>query len=128
MLFLQLIADSRNSAAPERTPITEATALALERALLAANPAERQRELSAALVADSAAASWAMRTAELGSSRTINHRQEAVAWISSRLESELGASLVAEESSGSLQLGDIEWRLPRLIAILAAARQAIADF
>jgi signal transduction histidine kinase len=125
MLFLQLPADAGGHTPPDPLPIAEATALALERALLAETDAERLNELSAAMTADRNAASWAIRTAELRRGRTINRVEDAVAWLCGNLECELALGL---RSVGSSSPNEIEWRLPRLALRLAASVRLNEEF
>lgn len=124
MLFLQLPADAGQR--PPPVPIADATALALERALLSSDEAARQRELIVALVADRNAAVWALRAAELRLGRTINRVEEAAEWLSGCLESELATALTTDVADPPSN--DIGWRLPALAAKLDAYTRRSGDF
>jgi signal transduction histidine kinase len=129
MLSLQLPADVGAQTPPAPLPISEATALALERALLAANDADRLSELTAAVALDRNAASWAIRIAEAHAGRTVNRVEEAAAWLCGNLERELAAGLRTESSpSTSSTSNAIEWRLPQLAARLASSLRLVEEF
>jgi signal transduction histidine kinase len=125
MLFLQLPADAA-APAPPPVPLSESAALSLERALLARDPSERLSEVAAALAADRNAATWAMRSAELKSGRTINRIEDAVAWLGGRLVGELHPALTS--SSSDAAGNSIDWRLPAIISALAAVERQNAEF
>jgi signal transduction histidine kinase len=129
MLSLQLPADDGTQAPSAPLPISEATALAFERALLAANDAERLRELLAALAGDRNAALWALGVAEGRLRRAVNHIEEAAAWLSGYLERELAGALSSCMSpSPDSPANEIEWRLPWLAAKLATRARQDAEF
>jgi signal transduction histidine kinase len=127
MLFLQPPADANAPAAPAPIPIADDTGLAFERALLAGNAAERLREVSAALSADSGAAAWALGAAESRLGRTINRIEDAAAWLAQSLEAELAVALKADLGDDALA-SDVSCRLPRLVARLSDARKSEAEF
>lgn len=128
MLFLQLPAVSGAQTPPKPLPIGEATALALERALLAASDAERLSEVGAAL-ADPNAMAWAIGTVEYRIGRTVNRVAEAAGWLSECLELELaGALRVVVPPATDLTPSMIEWRLPRLAARLANCARRLNEF
>ncbi|HEX4415421.1 MAG TPA: HAMP domain-containing sensor histidine kinase [Lacipirellulaceae bacterium] len=126
MLFLQLPAETAAQVVAEPLPIDDATALALERALLAGDNELRRIELAAALAASPSLAGWAMRTVEIRTGQTINHVAEATAWLSSALVGELATSLKSEGSSSTTN--DVGWRLPMFVAQLAAAENRCTEF
>lgn len=107
-------------------PLSEAAALAFERALLAATDVERLVAIEAALAVDATATSWALRVAEVRLSRAVNHSEEAAALLSGRLASELAVSLSSDARLESEQLAS--WRLPRLAARIHALESAAAEF
>jgi signal transduction histidine kinase len=125
MLFLQPLADASAEVRPP-LPIADATGLAFERALLAADDAARQRELSEALTSDRNAASWALRLAETRLGRTINRVEEAAEWLSSCLVAELAAAVTSDRPAS--QADEIGWRLPLLIEKLFECQRRIGDF
>jgi signal transduction histidine kinase len=126
MLYLQLPADAASLAPPERLLIEDSTARAFERALLAADAAERLRELTAAF-ADRSAATWALALSENRLKRTVNRVEQAAEWLSGAgLAVELADALHTDAQAA--QPNEIDWRLPRLAASLAAASRAAAHF
>lgn len=126
MLFLQLPAGAVDQDLAPPVPIADATALAFERALLAADDAVRRSELASALAGDANAASWTLRVAELRAGRTINRVDEAVDWLSERLACELAAALSTDAAKP--QANDVRWRLPALAERLCALRRLGEDF
>jgi signal transduction histidine kinase len=126
MLFLQPPADAATEVPPARVPIADATALALERALLAGDDATRLRELVAAFSVDGNAASWVLRAAEVRLGRTVNRVEEAADWLNGCLERELAVALCSDDSH--VEPNDINWRLPLLVAKLEASARQSEDF
>ncbi len=126
MLFLRLPANAAANDVPEPLPLEESTALALERALLVDDLGSRQKELSSAATTDREFAGWALRVAELRTGKTINHTDEAVAWLSHHLADELAVAIV--EDSADCVLSSIGWRLPQLAKKLAANERPLAEF
>jgi signal transduction histidine kinase len=125
MLYLKYAADELSQMPARRVPLVEPTALQLERALLSSDDA-RHGLLQNALKNDSDLTSWAMRTAELRSSQTINRVEDAADWLSKCLVTELAKSLECDPSAESAS--DYEWRLPALVQRLFDCERAISDF
>jgi signal transduction histidine kinase len=109
-----------------RVPLAERTAIALEIALLAENETVRRSELAQALARYSDFAGWALRAAEHGSGHTINRIEEAADWLESNLAASVGAAI--ESDDAPVQPGDIQWRLPAVLAKLSGCERALADF
>jgi hypothetical protein len=126
MLFLQLPPETAAQDPAEPLPIDEPTALALERVLLADDDALRCNELAEALALSPGFAAWAMRVVEIRTGHTINHLAEAAAWLVGALAGELALSLTADEQRSASN--DVSWRLPILVAKLAAAEKRCTDF
>ena len=126
MLYLLQKVEPLAEGAPQRVPISVATAHRLERALLTTDCASRRSELLASLAEDRNMAAWTMRAAELRLSRTINRPEEAADWLCERLEIELATALVGEDSPAPMN--DIEWRLPSLVEKLANVERKLGDF
>lgn len=125
MLSLRLpVVDGEQSAV--LLPLSEAAALAFERALLAADPILRCAEIEFALASDANAASWALRLAEIRTGRTVNHASEAARFLSFGLSAELSKALVPDDSAGDVQ--QVICRLPRLAARVHALETATTDF
>jgi len=128
MLYLTLPADSVADGLQPRFPLAPQTAIRLERAILSSDRPTRQQELAALLAADQQIAQWSLRTAERRLKATINRLEEAVDWLTDCLEAELAAALVEDRSSSSSAQDDIEWRLPALLARLAAYETQLGAF
>ena len=126
MLYLKLPVEGSGNGAERRVPVGEQTALCLERALLSNDRAARQRALAEAFADDPKVAGWALRAAELRLGRTVNRIDEAVEWLTGRLESELASSLTCENACP--QSGEIEWRLWALASKLFAYEEQLCEF
>jgi signal transduction histidine kinase len=126
MLFLQHAADGPAHDALARTPVDDAAGLCLERALLAADQARRLVEVERALAKDRNLAAWALRTAENRLGRTINRIDEAAAWLSDHLVTELSAVLGGDCSESSTE--SVSWRLPALLRKLFEYERQQANF
>src|SRR3989337_1414905 len=126
MLYLKLPVEGSGNGAERRVPVGEQTALCLERALLSNDRAARQRALAEAFADDPKVAGWALRAAELRLDRTVNRIDEAVEWLTGRLESELASSLTCENACP--QSGEIEWRLWALASKLCAYEERLCEF
>src|SRR4051812_32951054 len=126
MLFLQLADDGGADHPTERIGLGEVAALHLERALLADDPDIRLAEVAQALTVEPNLANWAIATAEIRSGRTINRVEEAAAWLSESLVTELAGSIEADNAESSP--ATIGWRLPALLKKLFACQQQQADF
>jgi signal transduction histidine kinase len=124
MLYLQS-ADSNGSARAELVPVAELTALALERALLAADRDTRLRELHAALARDPAVAGWAINTSLARSGIRPSALSDAVTWLAGCLEAELSVGLI--NANGDKHRREIETRLPVLARRLAEYERQLAD-
>ncbi len=129
MLFLQLPATTADSEVAV-VPVSNATALAIERALLSLDRESRCSDLRVALESDDNVAGWALRVAEVRLGRTINRVEEAAKWLGKNLISELARSLKADSTANAVSTADqeVHWRLPRLVVALHAAEQRIAEF
>jgi signal transduction histidine kinase len=125
MLYLKFSADQSSSEPPRRVPVAEQTALQLERALLS-NDEVRLNLLQKTLADDHVFSGWAMRTAELRTSRTINRSEDAADWLSASLTAELASSLERDVTSGSSP--DYEWRLWALVARLSEYDHKLNEF
>jgi signal transduction histidine kinase len=123
MLYLQP-AESNENARAERVPVATLTAAGFERALLAADPEVRVRELHAALVRDPAVANWT-RQAATRAGRLSPTLDDAVDWLAGCLELELATYLAAGEN-GTADC-DIESRLPVLVRRLANYERRLAE-
>lgn len=126
MLFLQLPADAAAQGSAEPLPIDDATALALERALLADDASARRNELAAAFAASPNLTAWALRIVEIRTGQTINHVSEAAAWLSNTLVGELANSLKADGLASATNA--VSWRLPLVVTKLAATEKRCAEF
>ena len=126
MLFLQLAADGSANDAAARMPIANEAGLCLERALLAADHADRLTQVECALAADRTLANWALSTAESRLGRTVNRIEQATGWLAEHLVTELGAALRGEGAASSSD--GIDCRLPALVKKLCAYEQQQADF
>src|SRR5262249_44439565 len=126
MLSLQLPTASAAADAPDPLLLDEGTARCLERALLTTDLEVRQQELTVAVVADRPLANWLMRWVELRTSQTVNRIDQAVAWLAPRIATEMSVAL--REDTIEAIPDSAEWRLPRLIAILASDERRHAEF
>jgi signal transduction histidine kinase len=126
MLYLTQPTDAPAQGHQRRIAIDGQTAVHLERALLTADRAARERELLSATTHQRDLAGWALRAAEHRLGRTINRVEEAVDWLCGCLEGELAASLVIDEAAA--QFGAVEWRLAALAKKLSAHERALTDF
>ena len=109
----------------ELVPVAELTALALERALLAADRDTRLRELHAALARDPAVADWAINMSRARSGIRPPSLSDAVTWLAGCLEAELSFGLI--KANGDKQRHEIESRLPVLARRLAEYERQLAD-
>jgi signal transduction histidine kinase len=128
MLYLRSY--SRGDAAcAERVPVAELSALGLERALLAADAATRERELATTLARDPALMTWAEDAVRGETGDTISVGGAASA-LARRLETELAASLghAANGQGSTNQPTGVEARLPALAQRLADCLHTLADF
>jgi signal transduction histidine kinase len=125
MLYLKYPADESSQAPPRRVPLAEHTALQLERALLS-NDDARLNLLRKALADDHDFSKWAMRTAELRTSRTVNRIEDAADWLRESLAAEFAKSLEYDTPSESAP--DHEWRLPALVSRMSECNQLLRDF
>ncbi|MEX0610798.1 MAG: ATP-binding protein [Pirellulales bacterium] len=126
MLYLLQPGDESVDGANRRVALIEQTAARLERALLAADPATRHRELAEAFAEDRNLAGWALRAAEFRLGRTINRIEEAADWLCGCLEIELGASLINQEAPSPPS--EVEWRLSALAVKLFAYERRLSEF
>jgi signal transduction histidine kinase len=128
MLYLRSYSRG-DGACAERVPIAEVSALGLERALLAADAAARERELATTLARDPALMTWAENATRSETGDTIGVGS-AVAALAPRLEIELAESLEhsANGQRSTNQPTGVESRLPALAQRLADCSQTLADF
>src|SRR4051794_24544693 len=126
MLFLKHAAEGSAQRAPAaHVPIDDQLAAHLERALLASDGSARLQELMAASAADTQFKHWVLRTAEARRRRTVNHSDEAAAWLARNLAVELADSLDQPTSS---PLSDAQWRLTALVKKLSECSSVISEF
>src|SRR4051794_14089795 len=126
MLFLKHAAEGSAQRAPAaHVPIDDQLAAHLERALLASDGSARLQELMAASAADTQFKHWVLRTAEARRRRTVNHSDEAAAWLARNLAVELADSL---EAPTSPPLSDAQWRLTALVKKLSEFSCVIKEF
>lgn len=125
MLFLKHAGGTARSS-PAEIPLEAGLASLVERAILSEDPAVRAECVRQAVASDAQFASWAMAAAEIHLGRTVNCADDAVRWLSDRLIGVFSSSLSSKGESA--ELGDIEWRLPALVARLADAERQAADF
>lgn len=142
MLYLSDPPQKTDETPSRYVPVAELTALALERALLAADDAARGHELAMALARDPAVAKWAMRSAERRLGRPVHTIDEAAASWAGCLAAELATLLTSANQSLDglpVKAGDraeepraeaagIEWRLPTLAAKIFALERQLAGF
>jgi signal transduction histidine kinase len=126
MLWLKQSGDDQAGSALPRLPLSDQAAAALERALLASDPALRRCELERALAADSVFAGWVLRRAEIRTNRTINRVDEAADWLIRRLEIELATALGGDNSAEPSS--DLDGRLFALVTKLADYERKLLDF
>jgi signal transduction histidine kinase len=131
MLYLLQLSDSGQT---RQVPVTEATALALESALLTIDSSERQRTLAQAMAADSALAEWAGHEALRQNALRIASTVEAATWLADRPAEKLAGRLVAANAAGSLtetspytDLG-LATRLPALVGLASHYERRVAEF
>jgi signal transduction histidine kinase len=125
MLYLKFPADESSPGPPRRVALSEQTALQLERALLS-DEVRRLQVLRKTLADDHDFSGWAMRTAELRTSRTVNQIEDAADWLSESLVAELAKSLEHDVTSESAL--DHEWRLSSLVAKLLEFDHKLGEF
>jgi signal transduction histidine kinase len=131
MPYLLQLSDSGQT---RHVPVAEPTAVALERALLTIDAAERQRILAIALESDPELAEWATHEASPPNGTFVDSAGEAALWLADRLATKLAGRLVelpASESPAKRLAGNeptIAWRLPALVAILCEYERRLADF
>jgi len=126
MLYLKQPGDEAAGKAPRRLLLPCDTAAALERALLSSERPRRLHELRRALANDPNFAGWTLRLAENRTQRTINRVDEALEWLSDRLEIELAAAVERDDSSTSSS--ELEIRLLALIAKLGEYARKLNEF
>jgi signal transduction histidine kinase len=129
MLYLLPI-ETGEGARAEHVPVAELTAIGFERALLAADTAERERELSKAFARDPAVAAWATEVAQRHD-RCAECNDAAITWLAGCLETTLAAALACKEEQtgrGAIRPAEIDFRLPALARLLAGHTQRLAEF
>ena len=117
-----------------QVPVSESTALALERALLTRDGAERRRILAEALAADPVLAEWTDREALRRDGLQVANYDDAATWLSERLAEKLAGRLgelpASDSPAEALSYCEpyIAWRLPALVALLSDYDRRLADF
>jgi signal transduction histidine kinase len=128
MLYLRQARDPARGELSERVPVAELTAVGLERALLSTDEATRRREIAITLARDPAVTAWVMQAAQHDMERAVETIDEAINWLAGCLVTRLAAALAPQHENRSSAAGEIELRLPALVARFAEYEQRLADF
>jgi signal transduction histidine kinase len=128
MLYLLQDFGSAADSQLEPVPVAELTAVGLERALLAADRATRERELAATFIRDPGVTAWAIHAARQNCENLVTTMEEAIAWLAGCLEAQLAATLAPDHEHTGTVGSDIETRLPALVSRLADYERRLADF
>jgi signal transduction histidine kinase len=128
MLYLRPARDPARGELSERVPLAELTAVGLERALLASDETTRRRELALTLARDPAVTAWVTEAAQLELDQPVSTIEDAINWLAGRLITKLTAALGVQNAQRGSHGGEIEFRLPALVARLAAYERRLVDF
>jgi signal transduction histidine kinase len=126
MLYLLPLTDQSGALPATPVPVTQQTAQGFECALLAADPAKREREIVATLAGDSHVAAWAIQAANLRLGRAIESIHDAANWLSGALESELAWALTPGADHENQSSSDAQQRLPALVARISAYEKRLS--